>query len=174
MKTFFGLFGIAAPTLLSIAIGVMSMAPPQYEIARGAGIGAAVCTVAACIMWFFITADAIALKIIVGIITGCVTLGGLPVFLSWVSNIESHNYAVVSQVPTPPVSILPQMLATPTETAKNYGVIAPAGQRTLFAVNINDSIPSKLEIGDSGVILYYGGPSGNQSSILTVLRSWLR
>lgn len=100
MKTIKAMLIAGAGFIAAFAYGVMSMSPPQYDIARGAATIATLCAMAGCILWFFNTDEAIIWRVLVGMITGCVTLGGLPVFLNWVNTVEYHNvFAPTTSVP---------------------------------------------------------------------------
>jgi hypothetical protein len=99
MNTFMGLFGIASALLFGTSVGVMSMSPPEYDVARGTAIGASVSAIITFLLWILMTDERLPTKVLVGIATGIVALGVLPVSLDWISRIQARNFQLRIFVP---------------------------------------------------------------------------
>ena len=143
MNAILGLIGPLSITLFGTAFSVMSMSPPQYDIARWAAIGACISAVMTFLLWLSITDENISIKIIIGVITGIFSLGGLPIGLNWIGDIQNRNTQAEQKAIQP----------------KNVGVLE-ADAKLLFSTSSDRGVISSIEIGNSGTVFIWGGSKG--------------
>jgi hypothetical protein len=147
MNVFLGLCSTVAVVLFGVAVGVMSMTPPEYDVARGSLIGFSVATIITYLLWIGTAPpESLLLKVAVGLACGIVALGLLPVGLQWITTIQTRNFH--------------SMLAEENrQTPRYFGVISPQGSDVRFS-NQPGGPASNLEIGDSGAIFGWRGTAG--------------
>jgi hypothetical protein len=139
MKKFINLSGILAVLLCGAAIGVMSMSPPEYDVARGAAIAAGIMAVLAFFLWFLQTREPITVQLVIGLMTIVVPVGGVVLGVNWIDNIQLRNLREA-----PP---------------KDAGLLH-SEVKALFSTNPNIMANRTIHIGDSKGGLIYGGPPG--------------
>jgi hypothetical protein len=144
MNVFLGLFGTLSGILFATAVGVMSMSPPQYDIARGAALGAACSAVITYVLWLLSTDEPLLVKATIGVITGIVSLGALPLGLNWINDIEYNNNSIAKAAVVP----------------KNVGKLE-AEAKILFSTKNRENAITIIEIGDSGTKFFWGGKEGS-------------
>jgi hypothetical protein len=88
MNTIIGLLGAAFIFLLGLSYGVMSMSPPDFAVARGALFGGVAAGTVCFVLWAFHSNETLAIKTIIGILTGIFIFGGLPGALLWIKSKE--------------------------------------------------------------------------------------
>ena len=144
MSIFSSLVGAAAVVLIGIALGVMSMSPPEYDIARGATIGAALSILLAYGLWAISTPIRLLVLIGVGILAAILVFVGMPMALRWINSVEKENNKIVKEEE----QIKPRYV----------GTISPSGPDVKFSSQAGGP-SAKLEIGDSGSVLLWDGPA---------------
>jgi len=153
MNTLLGLFGIAAGLLFATSVGVKSMSPPEYDVARGTAIGASVSAIITYFLWILTTDEQLPTKVFVGLATGIVVLGILPVGLDWISRIQARNLQLLQSAP--PASL-------------NTGVLSPESH-ILFTPDGQGTIPG-VQIGESQVFFVSGQSNPYSAILLPALR----
>jgi hypothetical protein len=115
-----------ALALLGISVGVMSMTPPAYDVARGATIGFAVAITVASLLFIGTTPHPTSFKLVIGFLAAILVFGACPGALLWINAKE---------------------LGSPS----NSGILIPKESRKLLDGGI--VTPGiRIEVGDSGVI----------------------
>jgi hypothetical protein len=142
MKIFLALSAIIAGLAFGLSVGVMSMSPPEYEVARGAAIGATVFAFIAYLTWMLLTKDPLIVQLSIGFITCIAIFVGLPLGMGWINGIETRNLEAARHA---------------TDLARTIGKLSP--NSVLFSTE-NNSGSQMLQVGRSGTIFNYGGPAG--------------
>jgi hypothetical protein len=114
-----------ALAILGIGVGVMSMTPPDYNIARVATIGFGISITIACLLWLSTTPNPLWGKGLVGGLTAILVFVGCPLTYKWIYSKERSH-------------------------PSDVGILVP--QRSLITHGtIHHNI--RLQIGQSGVVL---------------------
>lgn len=141
MKTFLALSAAVAGSAFALSAGVMSMSPPEYDVARGAAICSAVFAFITYLTWLPLTKDSLIVRIYIGAIACIAIFIGLPLGMGWINGIETRNLEAA------------QRAADLTRT------IGKLSTNVLFSTE-NQLLSPRLEIGNSGTIFTYIGPNG--------------
>jgi hypothetical protein len=145
VKFLWWLSAATIPILISVALGVMSMSPPEYELARWATLGAALVIVLTFYLWTLTSEEPLRNVSVVGALACTIPLIAMPITLSWINSVQRSHLALAKE----------EGLTHP----RYVGTIAPSGPNVKFSTLSTKEV--SIEIGDSGTILHWNGYSGH-------------